>query len=41
VKNLEDKCNQAMMLKFGRIVDIDSLAMVTVPRAVEEGKKVF
>nr|AAS21445.1 hypothetical protein FLJ31910-like protein [Oikopleura dioica] len=36
VKNLEDKCNQAMMLKFGRIVDIDSLAMVTVPRAVEE-----
>ncbi|CAG5111754.1 Oidioi.mRNA.OKI2018_I69.chr2.g6028.t1.cds [Oikopleura dioica] len=40
VKALDEKCNQAMMLKFGRIVDIDSLAMVTVPRAVEEGQRV-
>ena len=38
VEILEDKCNQAMMLKFGRIVDIDSLGTVTVSRAVEEAR---
>jgi len=38
VEVLEDKCNQAMMLKFGRIVDIDSLGTVTVSRAVEEAR---
>ena len=25
VANLEEKCSQAMMLKFGRVVDIDTL----------------
>ena len=37
----EVKCNQAMMLVFGRIVDIDSLPMVIVSRAVEESKIIF
>ena len=38
VEELEEKCEQAMMLKFGRIVDIDTLGTVTVSRAVEEAR---
>ena len=38
VEELQEKCEQAMMLKFGRTVDIDSLGTVTVSRAVEEAR---
>lgn len=38
VEELEEKCEQAMMLKFGRSVDIDSLGTITVSRAVEEAR---
>ena len=38
VEELREKCEQAMMLKFGRTVDIDSLGTVTVSRAVEEAR---
>jgi len=39
VSELEEKCNQSMMLKFGRIVDIDSLGTITVSRAVVEARE--
>ena len=39
VAELSEKCNQTMMLKFGRIVDIDSLELVTTSRAVEEARE--
>ena len=39
VGELSEKCNQAMMLKFGRIVDIDSLELVTTSRAVDEARE--
>lgn len=39
VAELSEKCNQSMMLKFGRIVDIDSLELVTTSRAVDEARE--
>ena len=38
IGELEDKCRETMMLKFGRVVDIDNLGMITVSRAVEEAR---
>nr|CAB3230210.1 WD repeat-containing protein 52-like [Phallusia mammillata] len=39
IQQLEEKCEQAMMLKFGRIVDLDKLNSVTVNKNVEELKE--
>lgn len=35
-KEWEEKVQQAMVLKFGRVVDLDSLGAVTANRMVDE-----
>ncbi|KAF6034679.1 hypothetical protein EB796_007012 [Bugula neritina] len=39
IMELDSKCNQEMILKFGRIVDLEELEQVTVNRQVEELKE--
>ncbi|XP_078493244.1 cilia- and flagella-associated protein 44-like isoform X2 [Ciona intestinalis] len=39
IEQLEEKCEHMMMLKFGRIVDLDKLDSVTINKNVEELKE--
>lgn len=39
IDRLEEKCEQMMMLKFGRVVDLDKLDSVTINKTVEELKE--
>ncbi|XP_039256736.2 cilia- and flagella-associated protein 44-like isoform X2 [Styela clava] len=39
IERLEEKCEQMMMLKFGRIVDLDKLDSITINKTVEELKQ--
>ncbi|XP_070551975.1 cilia- and flagella-associated protein 44-like isoform X2 [Ptychodera flava] len=39
IQELEEKCNEMMMLKFGRIVDLEKLETVGVNRNIEELKE--
>jgi len=39
IAELEEKVQNMMMLKFGRIVDLEKLEKVTVSRTVEELKE--
>ena len=36
VSTLEEKCKEMMMLKFGRVVDLEQLENVTVNKLAEE-----
>ncbi|XP_037341186.2 cilia- and flagella-associated protein 44 [Pungitius pungitius] len=39
IQVLEERCNQLMMLKFGRLVDLEALQMLSGNRTVEELKQ--
>lgn len=39
IAEMEAKCNQEMILKFGRIVNLEEIEQVTVNRQVEELKE--
>jgi len=39
ITDLEEQCNKMMMQKFGRIVNLEELEMVTVNRQLEELKE--
>jgi hypothetical protein len=39
IGEMEEQCNQMMLLKFGRIVDLEKLETVTVNRQLEELKE--
>ena len=39
IEELQEKCNEMMRLKFGRIVDLEKLESVGVNRTVEELKE--
>ncbi|XP_077861599.1 cilia- and flagella-associated protein 44-like [Saccoglossus kowalevskii] len=39
IQELEEKCNEMMMLKFGRVVDLEKLETIGVNRNVEELKE--
>lgn len=39
ITELDSRCNEEMILKFGRLVDLEELEQVTVNRQVEELKE--
>ena len=39
ITEMDAKCNEEMILKFGRLVDLEELEQVTVNRQVEELKE--